>query len=378
MKSARHLIHMKRIIQISIFTMASAQLPKKKLKLAKPARGGGSANLKGLQAMTKKKESISLKHLVTTEIRTKPPILVNGILPAGGGLILAGESEVGKSLMRVEMSILLAIGMPVFGMVSPGPQTILVFQQENSLVQEQFRAKQIMKGHGIDEATMPDTIHYAPRQMGTSLREKTFVKFCKDHIEETGATVVFWDPLVSYHNERENDNVRMRGVLDRITWLNRETGAASAIIHHFGQPGKKGEEIPLRYRMRGASSIRDWADTILTLRSTGTEENPGNGRVLDYIKIRNGPQRPPLHMERNRYFVHEVISEEDKRKAPLEIVLKIVKAHGKEIDSQNQLIKEVRKLTGCGRATAIRAIKECEALSYIWVELEDGIKVYRA
>lgn len=323
--------------------------------------------------MPKKKESISLKHLVASKIRTEPPILVNGVLPAGGGMIIAGESEVGKSLMRVEMSILLALGWPVYGMVSPGPQTILVFQQENSLVQEQFRAKQIMKGHGIDEATMPDSIHYAPRVMNTSLREKTFVKFCKDEIEKFGATVVFWDPLVSYHNERENDNVRMRGVLDRITYLNRETGASSIIAHHFGQPGKKGEEISLRYRMRGASSIRDWADTIMTLRSTGTEDNPGNGRVLDYVKIRNGPPRPPLQLLRNKYFVHEV-QESEERKAPLELVKEIVRDHGKEIKSQNQLIRMIRERADCSRDTAFYAVKECLSDGYIWRNKVDGIE----
>jgi RecA-family ATPase len=55
---------------------------------------------------------IGIDEVLRTEIHEDPPILINGVLPAGGGMILGGESEVGKSLMRVEWSVLLACGSP--------------------------------------------------------------------------------------------------------------------------------------------------------------------------------------------------------------------------------------------------------------------------
>jgi RecA-family ATPase len=62
--------------------------------------------------MTKKTSAkncpIGIDEVLRTEIHEDPPILINGVLPAGGGMILGGESEVGKSLMRVEWSVLLA------------------------------------------------------------------------------------------------------------------------------------------------------------------------------------------------------------------------------------------------------------------------------
>ena len=229
--------------------------------------------------MAKKRTStrnspIGIDEILRTEIKEEPPILINGVLPAGGGMILAGESEVGKSLMRVEWSVLLAGGLPIYGMKTPHAQTVLIFQTENTIKQEQFRTKQIMQGYGIESCH--NRIFYARSFRKPSLLNDKFLDHAEQQIRDSGATVVWYDPLVSFHNKNENDNLGMRNVLDCITYLSRKTGAASIVIHHFGQPGKKGEEIPLRYRMRGASAIRDWADTIFTLRATGPRRHDGS------------------------------------------------------------------------------------------------------
>jgi RecA-family ATPase len=290
-------------------------------------------------------------------------------------MILGGESEVGKSLMRVEWSVLLACGLPIYGMKTPNAQTVLVFQTENTIKQEQFRTKKIMQGYGIE--SVHNRIFYARSVRKPSLLSDKFLDHAEQQIRDSGATVVWWDPLVSFHNRNENDNVAMRNVLDAITYLNRKTGAASIIIHHFGQPtAKKQDEIPLRYKLRGASAIRDWADTIITLRATGKAENPGPGRVLDFIKIRNGPQRKPYYLERDKFFVHGVVPEN--RKVPLQLIKEIVRENGRDIHSQNVLIKIVRDRADCGRRCAFDAIKEAMDLGYIWEKKVDGIKQYGA
>jgi RecA-family ATPase len=325
--------------------------------------------------ISRKNSPIGIDEVLRTEIKEEPPILINGVLPAGGGMILGGESEVGKSLMRVEWSVLLACGLPVYGMKTPYAQTILVFQTENTIKQEQFRTKRIMQGYGIESCH--NRIFYARSFRKPSLLNDKFLDHAEQQIRDSGATLVWYDPLVSFHNKNENDNVGMRNVLDCITCLNRQTGAASIVIHHFGQPGKQGEEIPLRYRLRGASAIRDWADTIITLRSTSKAENPGLGRQLDYIKIRNGPQRPPLYLERDRNFVHHVTH--DNRKASPITVANIVAKHQGEHGfqgSQNDLIKLVKEATDCSTGTAHSAIKEAIEDGYIKEKLVDGLKYF--
>jgi RecA-family ATPase len=307
---------------------------------------------------------IGIDEILDTEIREEPSILINGVLPAGGGMILGGESEVGKSLMRVEWSVLLACGLPIYGMRTPHAQTVLVFQTENIIKQEQFRTRKIMQGYGIESCH--NRIHYARSYRKPYLLNDQFIKHSIHQIQTSGATVVWFDPLVSFHSERENDNVRMRNVLDSIKYLNNQTGAASIIIHHFGQPGKQGEEIPLRYRLRGASAIRDWADTLITLRMTSKAENPRPGRQLDYVKIRNGPQRPPLYLERDRDFVHRV-TEDNRKASPMEVAT-VVSENQEEhgfCGSQNDLVRLVTENCECSRGTAMSAIKEAIRDGYI-------------
>ena len=320
-----------------------------------------------------KNSPVGIDEILNTEIREAPPILINGVLPAGGGMILGGESEVGKSLMRVEWSVLLAGGLPIYGMRTPHAQTVLIFQTENTIKTEQFRTRKIMQGHGIESCH--NRIFYASAFRKPSLLNDSFLDHSEQQIRDCGATVVWWDPLVSFHNKNENDNVAMRNVLDAITYLNRKTGAASIIIHHFGQPAtNQKDEIPLRYRLRGASAIRDWADTIVTLRHTGKTDNPGPGRMLDFTKIRNGPQRPPIYLERDSNFVHQLA--EEQRKVSLRLIKQIVRELGSDIHTQNELIKIVQDKTNCGRRCAFDAVKEALDLGYIWEKKVDGIKQY--
>ena len=195
--------------------------------------------------ISRKNLPIGIDEVLRAEIKEDPPILINGVLPAGGGMILGGESEVGKSLMRVEWSVMLAGGLPIYGMKTPHAQTVLVFQTENTIKQEQFRTKRIMQGYGIE--SVHNRIHYARSYRKPYLLNDKFISHAIGQIKLCSATVVWWDPLVSFHSERENDNVRMRNVLDSIKYINNKTGAASIIIHHFGQPAAQAkDEIPLR------------------------------------------------------------------------------------------------------------------------------------
>lgn len=327
--------------------------------------------------MNKKESLVSVDDLLKQEIVKQPPILINGVLPGEGGLILAGESEVGKSLMRNEWSVLLACGLDIYGMKTPTAQTVLVFQTENTLEVERDRIKRIMRGHRIE--SVHNRIHYAKLTWERSLLNQKFLGYCAKQIKEVGPTVVMWDPLISFlqSNMSENNNVGMRSVLDRITWLNQEHGCASVVVHHFGQPGREGEEIPLRYRMRGASAIRDWADTVIALQATSKGENPGPGRKLSYTKIRNGPPRKPLFLERDRNFIHHLTA--DAKKVTAVTIIEIITQHGEDGSyrgTQNELTQLVQEAVNCGRKTAQDAIKQAVTDGYIRENLLDGIKYW--
>jgi hypothetical protein len=260
-------------------------------------------------------------------------------------------------------------------MKTPQAQTVLVFQAENSLEVERTRLRRIMYGHDIE--SVHTRIHYGQLGYSRSLNNESNVKKYMDQIKETGATFVWWDPLISFlpSNISENNNVGMRAILDRITYINRECGCASGVIHHFGQPGKEGEEINLRYRMRGASSVRDWADTVIAIEATSKGETPGPGRKLSDTKIRNGPPRKPLYLERDRNFIHHIAS--DTKKVTAITVVEAIKTHGENGSyegSQNELIALVRDAASCSRRPALEAIKGAVQDGHIRENLVDGCK----
>jgi RecA-family ATPase len=293
-------------------------------------------------------------------------------------MLLAGESEIGKSLLRLEISVLLACGLDVYGMKTPHAQTVIAFQTENSNSEEKERLVRIMRGHGIE--SVHNRIFWAEMGWKRSLLDQSFRKDAIDQIKAVGATVVFWDPLISFlsSNISENNNVGMRAVLDQITKINRECQCASIVIDHFGQPASDPkDEIPLKYRIRGASAKRDWADTIIAVQATGKSDNPGPGRKLSFTKIRCGPRRLPIFLERDRYFVHH--RTDDKRKATAITVIDIIKTHGDEgsfMGSQNELCALIQDTAGCSKPTALKAVKEAVEAHQIEESVVDGIRYW--
>lgn len=332
--------------------------------------------------MTKSKNKrypIGIDEILRKEIRKSPPVLINGVLPGEGGMLLAGESEIGKSLMRAEWSVLLACGLSVYGMVTPNAQTVIVFQTENSLSTEKERIQRLMAGHGIE--SVHNRIHYARLTWERSLLNKSFRENATEQIKGVGASLCFWDPLISFlpSNVSENNNVAMRAVLDNISYINRLCNCAAIVIDHFGQPSSDPKaEIPLKYRIRGASAKRDWADSIVTVQATAKSENPGPGRKLSYTKIRTGPPRPPLFLERDRNFVHHRTT--DKRKATAITVMEVIRLHGEEngfYGSQNDLTELIREAANCSRKTAQDIIKEALETEQITQGIVDGNKIWK-
>jgi RecA-family ATPase len=327
---------------------------------------------RGTKESKKPLSALGINQLLGHEFSESPPVLQRGILPAGGSMIIAGDSGVGKSLLRNEISIRLAIGLDVFGIRTPTAQKVLIFQTENTMKQEQFRIRRIMEGLGVEQ--LPDRIFYAPPFRPCSLQNDKFLKYALGQIKEVGATLTFFDPLVSFHNRNENDNVMMRNVLDCITYLNREADTASIVIHHFGKPSNN-QPTQLQYRMRGAMAIRDWCDTAITLMPQKSNEKNKILR-LDFIKIRNGPWHEPITTKRDKNFVHHIIDEPTK--APPHLVADIVRDYGNQINSQNDLVTLIENEASCSRRTALKAINAALEEGFISPIKVDGIKKYES
>lgn len=293
-------------------------------------------------------------------------IIANGILPKGGGLILAGESGEGKSLLRLELAIHLALGRDIWNLDIPKPQKVLIIQFENTEFIEAYRLKRMLGGLGFDRC--PSNLMFSTPSTRFDVGEKKDLALLIRMIAKYQANVVIYDPLTSLHCINENDNVQMRAVLDNITDVNRKTGASAIILHHYGKPSA---ESAGSHRTRGASSIKDWCDTLI-----GVSRKKGDTilRTLDFLKVRNGPEPKPVTLERSKEnFLHTLIDDDDI--CPPGKVRAILEQLGGQVDSQEKLLQAIIKETDCKVKRARHFI--AQAVSQGSIICEDHLSDFR-
>jgi KaiC/GvpD/RAD55 family RecA-like ATPase len=291
---------------------------------------------------------MSANKLLARDFQKEDEIIGGGILPAGGGLLLAGESGAGKSLIRTELAIHLVMGWDFLGMEIPKARQVLVIQFENTLRTEQYRLKQMLTGMGI--SNFPDALSFSKPDMRLDLKTQRDRRTALEIVRAANVDVIIWDPLTSLHSVNENDNVLIRNVLDSITEINRKADVTSILIHHFGKPHEGQDNA---HRTRGASSIRDWADTLITITRKPHEQR--TLRKLDFIKVRNGPEPKPLLLKRDDdYFIHTV-AEEDVLCPPTKVA-QILERLGGRVEGKMNLKEAIMEEVKCGEKTARNAI----------------------
>lgn len=311
------------------------------------------------QTTRKEHASISVNDLLQTKFEHRTPIVAEGILPQQAGMILAGEGGVGKSLIVLEWAIRLVMGWNILDVEVPTSRTVKIFQAENPMAQVQYRLKKIIEGFQI--TGLPNRIFFSNPKAQYDLGQKKFVEKIKGEIRECGADVFILDPLSSFHTINENDNILMRTRLDKVTWISRETGAAAIIIDHFGKPSRDRQNVA--YRTRGAMSKRDWADTHLSI--THREHENKILRQVDFIKIRNGPMRQSILVERDENFIHEIVEED--MSVSVSKVKEILEAHfGGRVEKQQEFLKTIASECGCAERTAQRAIYRAVEMKVIF------------
>ena len=295
-------------------------------------------------------ETFNLAALLRMEFSPEQEIIGEGILVREGGTILAAESGVGKTMLLLEWALDLAAGRAILGRFSVSePQRVLFIQQENALYQMKARLAAMRQAKPSPSA-LPLFFH-RPMEMLCLTRPRDW-EAIRRAIGKHNATVLILDPLICFHTAAENDNSAMRRVLDRVTVLCRQTHCSAIISHHFGKPREGMEDVG--HRSRGASAIRDWTDTLITL--SPKKADPFPILRVDFPKVRNGKPIRSLLIERGEHLTHTVQDEAvlcDAQRAT-EILRDEL---GGVANSMGELAERIEKVTGASRATAYRAIK---------------------
>jgi predicted ATP-dependent serine protease len=225
----------------------------------------------------------------------------------------------------------------------------------------------MLRGLRID---CPENIFFSGPEEPFDLADKTDQARLRALIQRQNPEVVIYDPLSCLHQENENDNAKMRRVMGQLTKISRRTATTAIVVHHYGKPGK--EEIEGKYRVRGATSIRDWADTVLGYSYHKNEEDLIL-RNLDFLKIRHGAPLKPLILERDKETFLQRVSDGGTLCSPARVVTILMEKLGGEAE-QKDLVMAIQRAVGCQESRARDFLNNAERYGYVVREIDPGDK----
>jgi RecA-family ATPase len=209
------------------------------------------------------------------------PDLIPGLLPQQGQLVLAGPTDIGKSLVALEICSSLVTGVPLWGQLTPsGPTKRILYllgEHYNAVLQRLWR----ITGLPITDDVWlvgPEQLHPERPLVVYGRQRKPAIDRLTKWAE--GADLIIFDPLTAFivGIDAENDNIQMRLLLDTMTQIAQTVGASCLILAHHGKPliDRTGQEHSRQsYAIRGASAIEDASTNIFYMSQT----EPGSSRA---------------------------------------------------------------------------------------------------
>lgn len=189
-------------------------------------------------------------------------------MPRSGQLVIAGQTNIGKSLTALEICSSLSTGTPLWGELQPTAQAkkilYILAEHYREVIQRLWQKTQLP----MTETVLllgPEQLQYdkwivtggRPNQVALS----KFQKWAE------GVDLIVWDPVSAFTTgvDVENDNIQMRTVLDAMSLVAQGAGASCLVLAHQGKPqmdqfGK--EHSRKTYAIRGASALEDAATNI--------------------------------------------------------------------------------------------------------------------
>jgi len=229
--------------------------------LAKPRSQNGCA-------VTQK--SIGVRFI--DSLSPEPPELIPGVLPAEGVTLISGPTNVGKSLLAIEIvSALTVEGQRLWATLTP-KNTIrdvvyLLGEHTAGTVHRLYKRTALPMGRHariIGPEHLPVPRHVIVRGEPNSEVIEQYQALVKD------ADLIVVDSVSAFISgaNSENDNAAIRNLVDQFQRLGIENNAPVLVLGHHGKPTKDpdGKEVArTSYASRGASSAEDACTTVFYL-----------------------------------------------------------------------------------------------------------------
>lgn len=240
---------------------------------------------------------------ITDPVTDGPPDIIPGLLPRQGQLVIAGETNVGKSLVALEIISSLTTGTPLWGELHPTMQAKKVLyvlgEHYDAVIQRLWQKTQLPLGDKVF-LLGPEALGYDKWLVGAGKPNLLALEKFKKWTD--GCDLVVFDPLSAFltgAENAENDNLVMRLVLDSMSTVCQANGAACLVLAHQGKPmmDPKGQEHARKsYAIRGGSSVEDAATNIFYMGAA--EKSPSTqvakGSIFD-LRLRKYKGEAPAN-----------------------------------------------------------------------------------
>jgi hypothetical protein len=192
-------------------------------------------------------------------------MLVDGILPMTGVVVLAGSPKVGKSLLAGMVALAVGGDAPmVLGRAVGRHGPVLWVTEEGGLEAISYRFRhQLAAQSGAAPALF---IAYRQR---LRLDRPDSVRFLRSEVAGLQPALVVIDPLNRAHGADENRPTEMTRVMDALSGIAARFECLVVANHHLAKPSAE-RRGTIWDRFRGASAIRSATDANLALEEAGS------------------------------------------------------------------------------------------------------------
>jgi RecA-family ATPase len=181
--------------------------------------------------------------------------------------MIAGETEVGKSLLALEIAAGLLTGGALWGSLPVAERLTRVLyilgEHDVDTLRGLWATTELVVPPNALAVIGPDSSP-AHHLVTDGAPNPEAIQQVRAWVQ--GAGLVVFDPLAAFIRGvgAENDNIQMRLLVDTLTHAAQDEGAACLILSHLGKPLMvAGKPVPRgRYATRGASATEDAATSL--------------------------------------------------------------------------------------------------------------------
>ena len=211
-----------------------------------------------------------------TEQPDPPNWIVEGMIEAGTACVLGAEPKVGKTWVTIDMAIAMAAGQQFLGHEIKTRGKTLFYSPEGSGRSLAARIHGLCWGRNLDPREIARSLPFIAARL--DLAAEGHAQRLADTIDETGATGVVIDPMVSASmGVDENSATDVMSILNPLRDILTARPRCFLLVAHHTNKGAKSTSRSLG--LRGSSALHGWLDTLITLRRK--DDDSGSTRRVD-------------------------------------------------------------------------------------------------